>query len=80
MLAALSTGDPAAVTVAFSHLIFNLTASAVIYLPPSVRAVPLTLAKAIGRLGSSNRLLAAVYIALFFYGLPLLLLLVAGAL
>ena len=55
MLAALSTGSPAAVAVAFSHLIFNLTASAIIYLPPPIRAIPLTLAKALGRLGSQNR-------------------------
>jgi sodium-dependent phosphate cotransporter len=74
MLAALSTGNPAAVTVAFSHLIFNLSASTIIYLPPPIRAVPLKLAKALGRLGSRNRLLAAVYIALFFFALPLLLL------
>jgi sodium-dependent phosphate cotransporter len=80
MLAALSTGSPASVTVAFSHLIFNLSASAVVYLPPPIRAIPLALARALGRVGSRNRLLAAVYIAVFFFGLPLLLLLVTGTL
>lgn len=80
MLAALSTGNAASVAVAFSHLIFNIAASLIIYLPPPVRAVPLALARGMGRLGSRNRLLAAVYIALFFYGLPLLLLVVTGTL
>ncbi len=80
MLAALSTGNAAAVTVAFSHLIFNLTASAIIYLPPPIRAIPLALAKALGRLGSQNRLLAGLYIAMLFFGLPLLLLLATGTL
>ena len=80
MLAALATGNPASVTVAFSHLIFNLTASALIYLPPPIRAIPLTLARALGRLGSRNRLLAGIYIALFFFALPLLLLLATGTL
>jgi sodium-dependent phosphate cotransporter len=80
MLAALSTGNPASVTVAFSHLIFNLTASAILYLPPPVRALPLKMATALGRLGARNRVLAGVYIIVFFFGLPLLLLLVAGTL
>jgi sodium-dependent phosphate cotransporter len=80
MLASLSTGSPAAVTVAFSHLLFNLTASLIIYLPPPVRAIPLALAEAMGKLGSRNRFLAALYILVFFYGLPLLLLLASGIL
>ena len=80
ILASLSTGSAAAVTVAFSHLLFNLTASLIIYLPPPVRAIPLALARAMGRLGSRNRLLAVLYILVFFYGLPLLLLLSTGSL
>jgi sodium-dependent phosphate cotransporter len=80
MLAALATGHPAAVTVAFSHLIFNLSASVLIYLPRPVRAIPLGLATALGRFGSRNRVLAGVYVLAIFYGLPLLLLLVSGIL
>jgi sodium-dependent phosphate cotransporter len=78
MLASLSTGSAAAVTVAFAHLLFNVMASLIIYLPPPVRAIPLALALAVGRLGSRNRILAAVYIVVFFYGLPLLALFSAG--
>ena len=80
MLAALSTGSPAAVTVAFSHLMFNLSAGLLIYVPPFMRAVPLFLARSLGRLGSRNRALAAAYILLTFFGLPLLMLFVTGAL
>jgi hypothetical protein len=47
----------------------------IIYLPPPVRAIPLALARAMGRLGSRNRLLAVLYIVVFFYGIPLVLLL-----
>jgi sodium-dependent phosphate cotransporter len=80
MLAALSTGSPAAVTVAFSHLMFNLSASVLIYLPPPIRAIPLYLARTLGRIGGQNRLMAAAYILLVFFGLPLLMLLVTGVL
>jgi len=80
MLAALSTGSPAAVTVAFSHLLFNLSAAALIYVPPFMRRIPLSLARSVGRLGSQNRMLATAYIVLAFFGLPLLMLLVTGAL
>ena len=80
MLASLSTGSTASIAVAFSHLLFNASGSLIIYLPPPVRAIPLALAQAMGRLGSRNRLLAVLYIVVFFYGLPLLLLLLTGTL
>ena len=80
MLAALATGSPAAVTVAFSHLMFNVSAGLLIYVPPFMRAIPLYLARTLGRLGSRNRPLAAVYILLAFFGLPLLMLFLTGAL
>lgn len=79
MLAALSTGSPAAVSVALSHLIFNVTAALLIYVPKPVRAIPLAMAKALGRMAAKNRLLATVYILVFFFGLPILLLLLTGA-
>ena len=80
LLASLSTGSTAAVAVAFSHLLFNVMGCLIVYLPPPVRAIPLALAGTMGRLGSRNRLLAALYIVAFFYGIPLLLLLSAGTL
>ena len=80
LLAALATGQPAALTVALAHLIFNLTAGLLIYVPPPVRAVPLALARGLGRLGAHNRALAGVYILAVFFGLPLLLLFITGTL
>ncbi len=79
MLAALATGSPAAVTVAFSHLTFNLSATLIIYVPPMMRRIPLALAAALGRLGSRNRVLAGVYIVVVFFGIPLLMLFISGA-
>lgn len=80
MLAALSTGNPAAVTVAFSHLLFNVSGTLIIYLPPPLRAIPLALARGLGRVGSRNRMLAAAYILVVFFGLPVLLLVISGVL
>jgi sodium-dependent phosphate cotransporter len=78
MLAALSTANPAAVSVAFAHLIFNLTAGLVIYVPPAMRRIPLALASGLGKLASENRMLAGVYIVIVFFGIPLLLLFLSG--
>jgi sodium-dependent phosphate cotransporter len=80
MLASLSIGSAAAITVAFSHLLFNVMGFLMVYLPPPVRAIPLALARTMGRLGSRNRVLAALYIVVFFYGLPLLVLFFAESL
>ncbi len=80
LLAALATGEPAALVVALSHLFFNMSATALIYVPPPIRAIPLALARAVGRLAARNRVMAGVYIVMFFYGVPILLLLLSGVL
>ena len=80
LVAALSTGSAAAVTVAFSHLLFNVTGSVLIYVPPRMRAVPLALARTLGRLAVRNRLIAIGYVLMVFFVLPFLLILLSGAL
>lgn len=80
MLAALSLASPAAVAVAFAHFLFNASATLVIYVPTLMRRIPLALARGLGKLASKNRLLAVVYIVVVFYGIPLLLLFLSGAL
>ncbi|HJO03502.1 MAG TPA: Na/Pi symporter [Acidobacteriota bacterium] len=80
MLAALATGNPAAVTVAFAHVMFNVSATLLVFMPPPLRRIPLAMARAMGRVGSRNRLLAAVYIIVVFFLVPLSLLLISGAL
>ena len=79
MLAALATGSPAAVTVAFAHLLFNLTATLAIYPIRWIRNIPLALARRMGELAAHNRGLAVAYILVLFYGFPILLLFLTGA-
>lgn len=78
MLAALVLGNAAAVSVAFAHLIFNLTGSVIIYGIPPIRAVPLAMARWMGNVATRNRALAIFYIVLAFFGLPGLLLFLLG--
>ena len=80
MLASLATGNPAAITVAFAHLLFNIGGGLLIYVPRPMRSIPLALARNLGQLGGSHRLLAGAYIVTIFYGLPILLLLLSGVL
>lgn len=80
LLAALATGQPAAVTVAFAHLMFNVTGALLIYVPPPVRVLPLVMARGLGRLASRRRILAGIYIMAVFYALPVVLLVVTGVL
>lgn len=79
LLASLATGNPAAVSVALSHLLFNTFGAIIIYPFPPIRAVPLFLAQGLGNLGSRNRPAAIAYVVTVFFGLPILLLLLFGA-
>ncbi|HUE85438.1 MAG TPA: Na/Pi symporter [Vicinamibacterales bacterium] len=79
LIAALSTGSMAAVTVACSHLLFNVTGMLLVYVPPPMRAIPLALARTLGRLTVRNRLYAVAYVALVFFVLPFLLIVLTGA-
>lgn len=78
LLAGLATGEAAAVSVAMSHLLFNLTGLALIYPVQVVRRIPLRIARWLGSLGARNRPLAIFYIFMAFFGVPLLLLLLSG--
>jgi solute carrier family 34 (sodium-dependent phosphate cotransporter) len=78
MVAALSTGNVAAVTVACSHMLFNICGTLVVYVPPPMRAIPLACARALGRLTVRNRLYAVAYVVLVFFVLPAILIFVSG--
>lgn len=80
LLAGLATGEAAAVSVAVSHLLFNLTGMVLIYPVRMVREIPLRTARWLGRLGARNRVLALFYIFMAFFGLPILLLILSGSL
>ena len=73
MLAALATGNLAAVTVAFAHLFFNLTGIVLVYPVPAIRNIPMKMARALAELTSRSRIYAFVYIGLVFYLIPLIL-------
>jgi solute carrier family 34 (sodium-dependent phosphate cotransporter) len=77
LVAALSTGNFASVTVAFSHLLFNVSGTLIIFVPRPVRRLPLAMARGLGRLVVNNRLLAVAYIVAVFFLLPLVLILLS---
>ena len=70
MLAALSTGSLAAVTIAFTHLFFNLTGIGLVFPVKIIRMVPIRLAYKLADLTARSRGLAGVYIVLVFYIIP----------
>jgi sodium-dependent phosphate cotransporter len=77
MLAALAVGEITAVTVAFAHLTFNVMGIAIIWPLPSIRQIPLNLARRLARLAQRNRWIPIVYILLGFYLIPFLVILIA---
>jgi len=78
MLAALATGNATAISVALSHVLFNATGAIALYPIPIVRRIPLALARGLGSVASRHRWLALLYVAFVFFGVPLLMLAVAG--
>lgn len=79
LLASLATGNPAAVSVAIAHLLFNTFGALLIYPIPPIRAIPLAMARGLGNLGSRNRPAAIAYVLVVFFGIPVLLLFLSGA-
>jgi sodium-dependent phosphate cotransporter len=71
MLAALATGNIAAITVAFAHLFFNLSGIALVYPFAPIRRIPIRLARGLAELTSRSRAYAFVYVGLVFYAIPL---------
>ena len=67
IIAALVTGSPFAIQVAFAHLIFNIFGIAIWY---PLKIVPLTLARLVGKSVANRRWLAFIYIAVIFIIIP----------
>ncbi|OGW75882.1 MAG: hypothetical protein A2Z72_01615 [Omnitrophica bacterium RBG_13_46_9] len=67
------TGNIAGITVAFVHLIFNVTGILIIYPFKQLRAIPLKVARFIAEICAKRRILAFVYVIGLFYMLPLIL-------
>ena len=72
LLAALATGNPAAVTVAVVHTLFNLGGIALFYPIPALRRVPLRLAAGLADVAAERRSTAIVYALGMFVVIPLI--------
>ena len=73
ILAALAVGEISAVTVAFSHLLFNLLGIGVIWPIKFVREIPLRMANRMADISLASRVVPVLYIIVAFYLLPFLL-------
>ncbi|MEN8191817.1 MAG: Na/Pi symporter [Bacteroidota bacterium] len=69
MLAALITGNIAAITVAFSHLLFNI-AGIVFWWP--FRAIPIKMAEMFAEYSTRSKLIPVAYVVILFFIIPLL--------
>ena len=75
MLAALVTGNSAAVTVAFAHVLFNVFGIAIVW---PIRSIPLYCANMMADLAIRSRLIPFVYVAAMFFLIPLTLIYLMG--
>lgn len=76
LLAALAVTGPNArwgITIALVHLLFNLSATLLIYPIPRIRNIPLTAARRLAAVAIHSRKYALLYVVLLFYVLPALL-------
>ena len=69
ILAALITGNLAAVTVAFAHTIFNIC-GIILWWP--LKIVPITMARKFAELSIKNKLIPIAYVLIVFFIIPLL--------
>jgi sodium-dependent phosphate cotransporter len=67
LLAALSTSNSTAITIAFSHLLFNLMGIA-IFLP--LKSIPIAMAKKFAHWSKTKKYLPALYILFIFFLVP----------
>jgi len=70
MLAAL-TGNIAGITIAFVHLVFNLTGIIIVYPLKQLRRIPIVLARFTAEVCTIHRVYAIIYVLGLFYALPI---------
>jgi len=75
ILAALLTGNLAAVTVAFTHLLFNIS-GIIIWFP--LKKAPLTMAEKFAEYSIKNKLIPVAYVVILFFIIPLLVVFIAN--
>ncbi len=69
MFASLATGNIAAVTVAFAHLMFNIFGTIVLF---PLKRIPIFFARSLSEMATRNRLLPIGYILVVFFVIPLI--------
>ncbi len=69
-LAALVTGNLAAIIVAFSHLLFNVSGIAVLW---PFRFIPITLAEKFSEIAMHKKIIPILYIVIVFFLIPIIL-------
>ena len=70
ILASFATGNIAAITVAFAHLLFNLIGVCCIYPIKAMRKLPIALAKTLGNLAFRKRRYVIIYVLTLFFIIP----------
>jgi len=69
ILASLVTNSPAAITVAFAHLTFNVAGTVCFY---PLKIIPITMASKFGSYMATHKLLAPLFLIIFFFVTPLI--------
>ncbi len=69
ILAALVTGSDAAITVAFCHLLFNLSGTLVFW---PLKKIPMSLAEKFAEYSIKNKFIPAIYVVVVFFVIPIL--------
>ena len=79
LLASLAVSGPNAVAgieIALVHLLFNVIGTAIVYPIPAIRNIPLATARALADAAVRSKVVAWLYVAGLFYGLPALVVIV----
>jgi len=71
------TGNVAAVTIAFAHLLFNTSGILIIYPVKAIRNIPLAMARRMGEIAYRKPLLAFMYVFTVFFVIPGLLIFIS---
>jgi sodium-dependent phosphate cotransporter len=69
-LAATGANARAGITIALVHLLFNMSATMLIFPVRAIRELPLSAARWLGDVAVKSRLWALLYVLVLFYGLP----------
>ena len=65
-----------AMVAAFAHLFFNIFGIALIFLNPLLKEIPIKLAEWMSDLSLKNKFIPIIYLIIFFFGLPFLIILI----